>query len=157
MNMSANKDLARRCVLTWYVLTPEMAREWFTEDAIYENKCDQGPTVVGPDEIYAILDAYRQMCERFEGKIVNIVEEGDVVMLEREELTFLKNGGTVNLPVMASLVIRDGKIAVWREYWDLAILTKQLLDGEPGEAVTERYKGYQTEAVKRGATIEPID
>jgi limonene-1,2-epoxide hydrolase len=151
MSMSANKDLATRCVLTWFELTPEMAREWFTEDAIYENKCDQGPTVVGPDEIYAILDAYRQMCERFEGTVVNIAEEGDVVMLEREELTFLKNGGVVNLPVMASFSMRDGKIAAWREYWDLAILTRHLLEGESGEAVTERYEGYQAEAAKRGA------
>jgi len=157
MNMSQNKELATRCALTWYVLTPEMAREWFTEDALYENKCDQGPTVVGPDEIYAILDAYREMCERFEGKLVNIVEDGDVVMLEREELTFLKNGGKVKVPVMASFSMRDGKIAGWREYWDLAVLTKQLLAGESGEAVTERYKDYQAEAVQRGATIEPID
>jgi hypothetical protein len=69
----------------------------------------------------------------------------------------LKNGGTVNLPVMASLVIRDGKIAVWREYWDPATLTKQLLEGESGEAVTKRCESCQAEAGNRGATIEPID
>jgi limonene-1,2-epoxide hydrolase len=142
--MSSKAELAERCVLKWFELTPDMAREWFSEDAVYENKCDQGPSVVGPDEIYAILDAYRQMCERFEGRVVNIAEDGDVVLLEREELTFLKNGGIVNLPVMASFVIRDGKIAVWREYWDLALLTKQLLEGSSGEAATEIYDEYQS-------------
>jgi len=142
--MSSKAELAERCVLKWFELTPDMAREWFAEDAVYENKCDQGPSVVGPDAIYAILDAYRQMCERFEGRVVNIAEDGDVVLLEREELTFLKNGGIVNLPVMASFVIRDGKIAVWREYWDLALLTKQLLEGAPGEAATEIYEKYQS-------------
>jgi limonene-1,2-epoxide hydrolase len=134
-----------------------MAREWFTADAIYENKCDKGPSVVGPDEIYAILDAYRKMCVRFEGRVVNIAEDGDVVLLEREELTFLANGRTVNLPVMASMVIRDGKIAVWREYWDLALLTQHLLVGDSGDAATERYKGYQAGAAERGASVEPVD
>jgi len=145
--MSSKAELARRCVLEWFELTPERAREWFAEDAVYENRCDQGPSVVGPDEIYAILDVYRQMCERFEGRVVNLAEDGDVVLLEREELTFLKNGGIVNLPVMASFVIRDGKIAVWREYWDLALLTKHLLEGESGEAATEIYEKYQSESV----------
>ncbi len=154
--MSANKDLTTRCALEWYVLTPQMAREWFTEDAIYENRCDKGPTVQGPDEIYAILDAYRDMCDHFEGKLLNIVEEGDIVLLEREELTFLKDGSSVMVPVMDSFLMRDGKIAVWREYWDLAILTNHLLAGSTGEQVTQTYTSYQEQAIDRGVSIEPI-
>jgi len=154
--MSANKDLTTRCALEWYILTPEMAREWFTEDAIYENRCDKGPTVQGPDEIYAILDAYRDMCDHFEGKLLNIVEEGDIVLLEREELTFLKDGSSVLVPVMDSFLMRDGKIAEWREYWDLAILTNRLLAGTAGEQVTQTYTSYQEQAVNRGVSIEPI-
>lgn len=154
--MSANKELASRCAVTWYILTPEMAREWFTEDAIYENRCDKGPTVQGPDEIYAILDAYRQMCDRFEGTLLNIVEENDVVLLERDELTFLKDGSSVVVPVMDSFLMRDGKIAVWREYWDLAVLTNHLLAGEAGGQVTQTYTEYQKEAGERGAATKPI-
>ncbi len=154
--MSANKELVKKCALTWYILTPEMAKEWFTEDAIYENRCDKGPTVKGPDEIYAILDVYRGMCDRFEGKLLNIVEEGDVILLEREELTFLKNGESVNLPVMDSFLLKDGKISVWREYWDLATLMDKLLAGEQGKDVTDSYVQYQDEAVKRGSEVTPI-
>ncbi len=155
--MSANKELVKRCALTWYILTPEMAKEWFTEDAVYENRCDKGPTVKGPDEIYAILDVYRGMCERFEGKLINIVEEGDVILVEREELTFLKNGETVNLPVMDSFLMKDGKISEWREYWDLATLMDKLLAGESGKEVTGAYVQYQDEAGKRGTEITSIN
>ncbi len=155
--MLANKELVKRCALTWYILTPEMAKEWFTEDAVYENRCDKGPTVNGPDEIYAILDVYRGMCDRFEGKLLNIVEEGDVILLEREELTFLKNGETVNLPVMDSFLMKDGKISVWREYWDLATLMDKLLAGDPGKKVTEAYVQYQDDAEKRGTEVKSID
>lgn len=154
--MSANKDLATRCALEWYILTPELAREWFTEDALYENRCDKGPTVQGPDEIYGILDAYRDMCDHFEGKLLNIVEEDSTILLEREELTFLKDGSSVLVPVMDSFVMRDGKIAVWREYWDLAILTNHLLADTVAKQATQTYTTYQKEAGRRGVATKPI-
>jgi limonene-1,2-epoxide hydrolase len=69
-----------------------------------------------------------------------------VVLLEREELTFLKNGRVCNLPVMDSFEVRDGKIARFREYWDLALLTKQLLAGKEGEEAEKLYRQYQTES-----------
>jgi len=146
--MSENTELAKRCALKWYELTPELARELFAEEAVYENRCDQGPTIVGPDAIYAILDAYRNMCDRFECQLLNIAENGDVVLLEREEMTYLKNGRTVHLPVMASFRIRDGKIDRWREYWDLALLTNQLMLGESAEEVADRYANYQAQSAE---------
>ena len=155
--MSATKDLAKRCALMWYSLTPEMAQQWFSEDAVYENRCDQGPTVRGPSEIYAILDAYRQMCDRFEGKLLNIVEEGDVVLLEREEVTFLKNGESVTVPVMDSFLMKDGKISVWREYWDLTSLTKKLLVGHSGEEATEIYQQYNLGNSQHDARAKMVD
>jgi len=139
-------ELCARVALEWYLLTPEMAEAVFTPDCIYENRCDQGTLVVGPAEIFKILDVYRSMCDRFEGTLLNILESNGVVLLEREELTLLKNGRVCNLPVMDSFMVCDGKIARFREYWDLALLTKQLLVGEQGEEAEKLYRQYQGES-----------
>jgi len=132
--------------LEWYLLTPEVAEETFTPDCVYENRCDQGTLVVGPAAIFKILDVYRSMCDRFEGTLLNILESNGVVLLEREEHTFLKNGKECTLPVMDSFVVRGGRIASFREYWDLALLTKQLLVGTEVEEVEELYRQYQNES-----------
>ena len=45
---------------------------------------------------------------------------------------------------MDSFQIRDGKIASFREYWDLALLTKHLdgtATGDEAKRAFEQYKG----------------
>jgi limonene-1,2-epoxide hydrolase len=154
--MSTHKELAKRCVLTWYTMTPETAREWFTEDAVYESRSDSGVAVTGPDEIYALLDAYRNACARFENKLLNIAQDGDVVLLERDEVTYLKDGQSVAVPVMTSILICDGKIALWRDYWDLAIITNLLMAGEMGEQANQVFDRYQDAASDRGASLQQL-
>ena len=143
---SSGAMLAARCALEWYELTPEGAEAMFTDDCVYENRCDQGTLVEGPADIYEILDLYRSMCERFEGVLLNILELDDVVLLEREEITHLKDGRSFTLPVMDSFKIRDGKIASFREYWDLALLTEHLLGTETGDDATRAFEEYKSEA-----------
>jgi len=155
--MSTNKELATRCVLSWFELTPEMAHDWFTEDAIYESRSDQGVSVKGPDEIYAILDMYRDMVDHFETKLLNVAEDDNIVLLERDEKTYLKNGKCVTVPVMSSMLIRNGKIAIWRDYWDLAILMKHMLEGPTGQQATDTWEQYKDDVNQRDAPVKPID
>ncbi len=155
--MSANIELAKRCALTWFELTPEMARELFTEDAVFESRSDEGIAVKGPEEIYEILNVYRDMCDHFETRLLNVAENGDVVLLERDEITYLKNGKTVTVPVMSSIRIHDGKIALWRDYWDLAILMNHMLEGPTGDQATDSYGKYRSDAQRRGAPVNPIE
>jgi limonene-1,2-epoxide hydrolase len=140
---SADASLAARCALEWYDLTPETAAEMFSDDCIYENRCDQGTLVKGPAEIYRLLDVYRSMCDRFEGVLLNILEADGIVLLEREEITRLKDGRSFTLPVMDSFRIRDGKIASFREYWDLALLTQHLDGTATGDEATQSFERYK--------------
>jgi limonene-1,2-epoxide hydrolase len=137
--------LAARCALEWYELRAEDAADWFTEDCVYENRCDQGTLVTGPEEIYKLLDVYRSMCDRFEGVLLNILEADGVVLLEREEITYLKDGRSFVLPVMDSFTIREGKIASFREYWDLALLTQHLDGSAAGDEATRSFEQYKSE------------
>ncbi len=142
---SPNALRAARCALEWYDLTAEVAKEWFTEDCIYENRCNNGTLVKGPEEIYKLLDLYRNMCDRFEGILLNISESNDVVLLEREEVTYLKDGRSFSLPVMDSFTMRDGKIAMFREYWDVALLTNHLDGSATGDEATQSFESYKNE------------
>ena len=140
--------LAARCALEWYDLTAEAAAWMFSDDCVYENRCSQGTLVKGPAEIYKLLDVYRSMCDRFEGLLLNILEADGLVLLEREEITHLKDGRSFTLPVMDSFQIRDGKIASFREYWDLALLTKRTSTA-PRPATKQRGPSSSTSASRR--------
>lgn len=58
-------------------------------------------------------------------RMLNIACDGDVVLTERVD-DFVINGGDVSLPVMGVFEIREGKIAAWRDYFDLASYRAQL-------------------------------
>lgn len=48
---------------------------------------------------------------------------GNVVMNERID-TFTTGGTTVVLPVAGVFEVTDGKISLWRDYWDLQTIAK---------------------------------
>jgi limonene-1,2-epoxide hydrolase len=55
----------------------------------------------------------------------DIIVSGDVGMLEGIE-HYTKDGKPVSTPFMTVFRFRDGKIASWRDYFDMASLLKQL-------------------------------
>ena len=48
---------------------------------------------------------------------------GSVVMNERTDVMRRKDGGEISLPVTGVFEVVDGKIAAWRDYFDLATVT----------------------------------
>jgi limonene-1,2-epoxide hydrolase len=55
----------------------------------------------------------------------HIVADGPVVLTERTDVFVLPNV-TIELPVMGTFEVRDGKIAAWRDYFDLNQFMSQL-------------------------------
>jgi limonene-1,2-epoxide hydrolase len=51
------------------------------------------------------------------------LSQDDVVMNERTDVMRSKNGKEIPLPVTGVFEVRDGKIAVWRDYFDMATVT----------------------------------
>ena len=70
--------------------------------------------------------------ERIEFRVPNIVGDGDVVLTERVDVFVLPNK-TIELPVMGTFEVRDGKIAAWRDYFDLNQYMQQLPRSAPAE------------------------
>ena len=55
----------------------------------------------------------------------NIVANGDTVLTERVDVFQLPNA-TIELPVMGTFEVKDGKIVAWRDYFDLNQYMSQL-------------------------------
>jgi limonene-1,2-epoxide hydrolase len=96
---------------------------YFTDDAVYHNIPVE--PAHGPEAIKAVFSMFTTGVERMEFKIMNIVGEGDVVLTERVDVFVMPNV-TIELPVMGAFEVRDGKIAKWRDYFDLNQYMSQL-------------------------------
>lgn len=60
-----------------------------------------------------------------------VIESGDSAMVEGVE-SYVKDGKAVRLPYMSRFRFRDGRIAEWRDYFDLQTVLRHLglpLDG----------------------------
>ena len=97
---------------------------YFTDDAVWWNAPWQ--PVTGREAIRETLR--RALSERMTAlpwEIRHIVAEGGVVLTERID-NFLVGETRVSVPCMGIFELRDGKIAAWRDYWDLHQFERQL-------------------------------
>jgi limonene-1,2-epoxide hydrolase len=88
----------------------------FTDDAVYHN-IPLDP-VTGPEAIRTFIEGFIGGVDAVEFQIRNIVGSGDVVLTERVDV-FVAPGKRIELPVMGTFELRDGRIAAWRDYFDL--------------------------------------
>jgi limonene-1,2-epoxide hydrolase len=58
-------------------------------------------------------------------EIRHIVADGNIVLTERVD-HFLVNNKKVSVPCMGVFELQGGKIAAWRDYWDLTQFEAQL-------------------------------
>ena len=97
--------------------------EYFTDDAVYHN-IPVAP-VHGRDAIRATIEMFTTGVERVEFRVLQIAAAGDVVLTERVDV-FVLPGKVIELPVMGTFELRDGRIAAWRDYFDLNQYMTQL-------------------------------
>lgn len=123
MSESDNIDLIRRFCATWAALDVSKILDFFADDAIYHNMPVQ--PIQGKDAIRGLIEQFVAPFERGDWEITHIVAAGDVVLTERID-RFIGEKNTVELPIMGIFEIRDGKIAAWRDYFDLSAWTRQM-------------------------------
>lgn len=95
---------------------------FFTDDAVYHNM--PMPPVSGKDGIRSVLDMFLKPAERVEFAILHLAADGDSVLTERID-RFVIGGKKVELPVCGVFEVAGGKIAAWRDYFDMATWTRQ--------------------------------
>ena len=121
---TAAKDpetVVREFCATWPERNVEKLLDYFTDDALYHNM-PMDP-VTGRNGIREVLNMFIP-AEDVEAEITQLATRGTVVFTERiDRMTF--GGKKVALPCAGVFEIRDGKIAAWRDYFDLATWQRQ--------------------------------
>jgi limonene-1,2-epoxide hydrolase len=123
MAEAENIELVERFCAAWSKADVNELMDFFTDDAVYHNMPLQ--PVQGKDAIRGIFEMFiAPFMDGAEWEVRNIAAAGDVVLTERVD-RFFGAGKKAELQVMGAFEIRDGKIAAWRDYFDMAEWTRQ--------------------------------
>ncbi len=116
-----NLAVVRRLCSSWPKMTRAQFAEVMTPDCHYINLPWPDKAVTGPDASFEFL-SYFQSAYDTRLEILRDAVNGDVVMSERLETFTRVNDGVkaLELPVTGVFVMREGKIAEWRDYFDSA-------------------------------------
>jgi limonene-1,2-epoxide hydrolase len=117
-----SEQLIREFCAAWRRKNIDELLGYFTPDAVYHNMPLE--PLHGVDAIRATLDMFVTPAERIEFEMLGIASAGDLVFTERVD-RFTMMGKTVALPVAGVFQVRNGKIAAWRDYFDMQTWLKQ--------------------------------
>ena len=121
MSTDNEKRVSEFCV-AWSRRSVDELLSYFTDDAVYHNI--PMDAVKGKAAIREVLNTFVPPAETIEFEMRNLASTGSVVFTERVD-RFLVGGKRIALPVAGVFELRDGKIAAWRDYFDMQSYLKQ--------------------------------
>lgn len=113
-------------------LTAAAARDYdaalplLTEDVEYQNM--MMPPVLGHAQVRETLEMLLGLCSASQWLVHRELADGELVMNERTD-RFEMNGAWTDLPVAGVFVVREGRIALWRDYFDLPTIMNAMPTG----------------------------
>lgn len=119
-------EIVRRFCAVWSNMNADEIAGHFTDDAVYHN-IPMDP-ITGRDAIKSFIAGFAGGAELIDFRVQHIAADGPVVLTERVDV-FVMPTGRVELPVMGTFEVRDGKIAAWRDYFDLKQFMDQMAGG----------------------------
>jgi limonene-1,2-epoxide hydrolase len=119
--MNDPEAVVRRFCAAWPERSIDKLLQYFTDDALYHNMPME--PVTGKDGIREVLNLFIP-AEDVEADILHLATHGNLVFTERIDRMTI-GGKKVVLPCAGVFEIRDGKIAAWRDYFDLATWQRQ--------------------------------
>ncbi len=114
------RALVKSLADAWAAKDIDLIMSHFTDDAVYYN-IPMEPAE-GAVAVRAAIEGFLAMAESISFETLHEVVEGDLVLNERVD-TFVMDGNPVPIKVMGIFELRDGRIAKWRDYFDMAGLT----------------------------------
>ena len=116
-------DVVRAFCAAWGDGDLDALIAFFTDDAVYHNI--PLALVVGPEQIRATVEGFTGGVDSIEFRVDAIAADGGTVLTERVDIFTFPNG-RIELPVMGTFEVRDGKIAAWRDYFDMQQFMSQM-------------------------------
>lgn len=117
----SNKQVIRQFIELWSTLDAERIAEFFTDDGVYHNM--PASAVSGKESIKDFIKGFSANWTATQWEVVSISAEGDIVVAERVDHIDLGDKH-VDLPCVGIFEMYDGKIRVWRDYFDLGTYMK---------------------------------
>jgi limonene-1,2-epoxide hydrolase len=90
---------------------------FMSDDAVYHN-IPMAPAK-GKAAIRAVVSGFLKMADAIEFKVLNAATAGNLVMNERVDSFVYKGGKKGAVPVVGVFEVSGGKIAAWRDYFDM--------------------------------------
>jgi len=122
--LPSSGDIVRDFIRAYVRRDVDAALELVTDDFVFENVPMPESTIVsGKQQFRERMGGLLAAAERVEWEILNQVDGGDVVMNERVDVFYFPEGLFAQTRTVTRVVgvfeLRDGKIAAWRDYYDL--------------------------------------
>jgi limonene-1,2-epoxide hydrolase len=111
-------DVVRRFCATWRTGDPDALIGFFTDDATYQNMMDD--PLHGREQIHQAFTSFYQLARSIDFTIRSIAASGNTVLTERIDICTTNGDVTAYLPIAGVFELRDGRIAAWRDYYDVA-------------------------------------
>ncbi len=121
--VSANIQLVEDFVAAFNAKDVDKIMSFWGPEPVYHNM--PGPPVKGTEAVRGLIESFLTPAETVDWEILHIAESGDTVLAERVD-RFVIGGTEVVLPCNGAFDIVDGKIAVWRDYFDMATWQRQM-------------------------------
>lgn len=118
-----NVEVIREFIEAWSRLDPEELASYFAEDGVYHN-VPVGP-VSGRANVQQMIAGFIASWTETAWEVRNLVSAGDIVIAERLDRT-RAGDKAVDLPCVGVFEMKNGKISVWRDYFDLATYAKAM-------------------------------
>ncbi len=123
INVSENEKTIREFISEWSNLNAEKLASYFAEDGTYYNI--PSSEITGRENIEQFIAGFIRPWGSTDWEIISLLTEGNIVMVERLDKTVVA-GKPVNLPCFGYFELENGKIKMWRDYFDLATYTDAL-------------------------------
>ena len=118
----SNTQIVMDFIQAWNDMDWDAVEGAFAEDVFYHN------IPMEPIEGRVAAGAFARSMnpQSVNWEVLNIAENGATVLTERVDNFVLADGKTLSIQVMGTMIIEQGKIKVWRDYFDLASFTAQV-------------------------------
>lgn len=119
----SNEAILRRFAAMWATREAEAMAACFAEDGVYDNVPARNP-LLGRQAILDWLNRCFEHLTRIDVEFITIASNGEWILSERLD-THVMGDKHMPLPVMNACRIVDGKIVMFRDYYDM-VTVKEL-------------------------------
>tara|TARA_B100001079_G_scaffold35381_1_gene26917 strand:- start:207 stop:641 length:435 start_codon:yes stop_codon:yes gene_type:complete len=116
MANESNENVIRDFIISWSNLDADELVEYFADDGVYHNMPME--PVAGKENIRQFINGFIQSWTNTTWDILSITSKGDIVIAERLDRT-IAGEKKVNLPCVGVFEMENGKIKIWRDYFDI--------------------------------------